>query len=116
MPNDPLKIVIEGITLDGAVFRPSDWIERLIDTVSSYGEDRRSRSGSYTGPDRRRRQVGFLQAQMVDGRKCLVVDARLRDANPTAYRFLLEFIQNNRLQMREAERTKTASAESSQQT
>jgi len=30
---------------------------------------------------------------MIDGRKCLVVDTRLRDANPAAYRFLQEFIQ-----------------------
>jgi hypothetical protein len=112
MPTDSPKIVIEGITQDGAVFRPSDWIERLIDTVSSYGEDRRSRSGSYAGPDRRRRQVGFLQAQMIDGRKCLVVDMRLRDANPAAFRFLQEFIQNNHLRMQETDSASPATAES----
>jgi len=111
MTSDPPKIVIEGITLDGTVFRPSDWIERLIDTLSSFGKDRRSRPGSYSGPDRRRRQVDFLQAQMIDGRKCLVVDTRLHDANPVAYRFLLEFIQNNRLRMLEIERTNPAAAE-----
>lgn len=111
MPSEPLKIIIEGITLDGAVFRPSDWIERLIDTLSSYGEDRRSRSGSYCGPERRRRQVGFLQAQMIDGRKCLVIDTRLRDANPDAFFFLLEFIQNNRLRMLEIDRTNPAAAD-----
>lgn len=99
MPNDLPKIVIEGISTDGKVFRPSDWIERLIDTVSSYGEDRRSCPGTYSGPDRRRRQVGFLQAQMIAGHKCLVVDMRLREANPTAYKFLQEFIQNNHLRV-----------------
>ncbi len=103
MASDAPKIIIEGITLDGAVFRPSDWIERLIDTLSSYGEDRRTRNGPYHGTERRHRRVGFLQAQMIDGRKCLVVDTRLRDANPIAYRFLLEFIQNNRLRMQETE-------------
>lgn len=92
-------IIVEGITLDGQVFRPSDWIERLIDTVFSYGEDRRNRSGSYSGPERRRRQVGFLQAQVIDGCKCLVVDMRLRDTNPAAYRFLQDFIQINRLRV-----------------
>ena len=112
MPSDPPKIVIEGITLDGKVFRPSDWIERLIDAVSSYVVDRRSRPGSYSGPDRRRRQVGFLQAQMIDGRKCLVVDTRLRDANPVAYRFLQEFIRNNRLRMQETDSANPATADS----
>jgi hypothetical protein len=112
MPSDPPKIIIEGITLDGAVFRPSDWIERLIDTLSSYGEDRRSHPGSYCGPERRRRQVGFLQAQMIAGRKCLVIDTRLRDANPTAYRFLLEFIQHNHLRMLEVDSTNPATIRS----
>ena len=99
MPSQLPKLIVKGVTLDGTIFRPSDWIERLIDTVFSYGEDRRTRSGPYTGPDRRRRQVGFLQAQMIDGHKCLVVDMRLRDANPVAYRFLQDFIQNNCLRM-----------------
>jgi len=103
MPSEPPKIIVEGITQEGQIFRPSDWIERLIDTVISYGEDRRARSGPYHGPDRRRRQVGFLQAQMIEGRKCLVVDKRLRDANPAAYRFLQEFIQNNRLRMQDTD-------------
>lgn len=113
MSSDSPKMIIEGMTLDGLVFRPSDWIERLIDTVSSYGGDRRARSGSYTGPDRRRRQVGFLTAQMIDGCKCLVVDMRLRDANPVAYRFLQEFIQNNRLRILDPDRANPVTAVSS---
>jgi len=112
MPGKLPKIIIQGITLDGVVFRPSDWIERLIDTLFSYGEDRRNRTGPYSGPDRRRRQVGFLRAQMIDGRKCLVVDTRLRDANPVAYRFLQEFIRNNRLRMQETDNAGPAAAES----
>jgi len=103
MPNQLPRIIVEGVTLDGKIFRPSDWIERLIDTVFSYGEDRRTRSGPYSGPDRRRRQIGFLQAQMIDGQKCLVVDKRLRDANPVAFRFLQDFIQSNCLRMQETD-------------
>jgi hypothetical protein len=103
MSSDLPMFVIEGITVDGKVFRPSDWIERLIDTVSSYGNDRRSRSGSYTGPDRRRRQVGFICSQIIEGRKCLLVDPRLQEANPAAFRFLQEFVQSNRLRMRALE-------------
>ena len=103
MSSDLLMFVVEGITVDGKAFRPSDWIERLIDTLSSYGADRRTRPGSYSGPDRRRRQVGFMRAQMIEGRKCLVVDARLQEANPAAFRFLQDFIQSNRLRTQAVE-------------
>jgi hypothetical protein len=102
MPSELPKFVIEGITLDGKVFRPSDWIERLIDTLSTYGVDRRARLGTYVGPERRRQQLNFLCAQMIEGRKCLVVDARLRDANPVAFHFLQEFTQSNHLRVRES--------------
>lgn len=113
MSSDLPMYVVEGVTVDGKVFRPSDWIERLIDTLSSYGADRRMRPGSYSGPDRRRRQVGFLRAQMIEGRKCLVVDARLQEANPAAFRFLQEFIQSNRLRMQETDGTIPITAASS---
>jgi len=103
MSSDLPMFVVEGITVDGKDFRPSDWIERLIDTVSSYGCDRRSRSGSYTGPDRRRQQVGFICSYLIEGRRCLLVDGRLQEANPAAFRFLQEFIQSNRLRTRTLE-------------
>ena len=36
--SDPVaQIVIEGVTEEGAVFRPSDWIERLLDSIAHYG-------------------------------------------------------------------------------
>jgi hypothetical protein len=103
MPNKLPIFVIEGITLDGKTFRPSDWIERLIDTLSSYGVDRRMPRRPYTGPERRRQQTNFLCVQMIEGRKCLVVDARLRDANPMAFGFLQEFAQSNHLRVQEPE-------------
>ena len=112
MSNDSAKLVIEGVTRDGQLFRPSDWIERLIGTLSIYGEDRRSAVLAHVGADRRRRQESFLQAQMIDGQKCLVVDTRLREANPAAYRFLQEFIENNRLRILDLDDTNPARAES----
>jgi hypothetical protein len=100
MPGSAPYLIIEGLTEDGQRFRPSDWIERLIDTLSSYGADRRLDSRPYVGSERRQRQVQFLQAQMIDGAKCLLVDERLRDANPLAYGFLMEFVRSNRLRWR----------------
>ena len=80
MPNDSPKLVIEGITTEGTVFRPSDWVERLLDSLAHYGQDRRAgQHRPYRGPERRQGGQAFLQAQICDGHKCLIVDLRLRD-------------------------------------
>lgn len=97
LPDIFSQLIVEGLTDDGIRFRPSDWIERLIDAVAVYGADRRGPARPFTGPERRQRQMAFLQAQIFDGNKCLVVDGRLRDANPQAYHYLLQFIRENRL-------------------
>jgi len=97
MPDGYTELVIEGITLDGETFRPSDWIERLMETLLSYGNDRRRQPRPYNGPERRCRQIEFLQAAMCDGQKCLIVDMRLEQANPDAFRFLMEFVASNHL-------------------
>lgn len=100
--NDPTtQIVIEGITEEGMAFRPSDWIDRLLDSLAHFGRDRRTGDRRlYRGPERRRHDLAFLQAQICNGRKCLVVDLRLRDANPQAFEFLMEFVRSNRLRCR----------------
>jgi hypothetical protein len=100
MSDELTQLVIEGVTEDGRAFRPSDWTERLLDSLSHYGSDRRARPRQHNGPERRAGQIRFLQAQICDGNKCLVVDLRLRDANPQAYDFLMEFVRNNRLRWR----------------
>ncbi len=99
------KLIIEGITEDGKTFRPSDWIDRLCGSVSSYGADRRTKhpppQHGYRGPERRQRHINFLHPQVIDGIKCLVVDLVLRDANPAAYQFIMDFVESNRLRTRD---------------
>jgi hypothetical protein len=41
-----------------------------------------------------------MQARICGGHMCLVVDLRLREANPQAYDFLMEFVCSNRLRCR----------------
>jgi len=101
LDNPSALMVIEGLTEDGSLFRPSDWIERLLETLLSYGADRRTVNRPYPGPERRARQIEFLQARYCDGNKCLFVDLRLRDANPQAFAFLMEFVKSNHLRCRE---------------
>lgn len=98
---DDEKIIVESVTLDGRKFRPSDWIERLCDSITSFGEGRRVARASYRGHERRARQLPFLWAQMIDGAQCLVVNLKLRDANPPAYQFVMDFVKDNHLRSRQ---------------
>ena len=86
------RIIIEGVTEDGRTFRPSDWIERISGSLSTFGNDRRIRYSNY------------VQPEIHGGKKCLVVDPALRDRNPTQFNFLLDFARGNRLRVREIDR------------
>ena len=80
-------IVIEGVTEDGRTFRPSDWIERISGSLSTFGMDRRIRYSHY------------LQPQIIDGHRCLVLDPELKNVNPSAYSFLVDFAKGNKLKI-----------------
>jgi hypothetical protein len=67
MMNKHVKIIIEVVTEDGKRFRPSDWIERISGNLSTFGNDRRIRSSRY------------LQPQIFQGQKCLVIDPESRE-------------------------------------
>lgn len=80
-------IVIEGVTEDGRTFRPSDWIERISGSLSTFGMDRRIRYSHY------------LQPQIIEGKKCLVLDPELKGVNPSAFSFLVDFAKGNKLKI-----------------
>jgi len=82
------EFVIRGVTLAGKPFRPSDWAERLCGVMSAFGSDGRMQYSPYVYP--------VASA----GVKCVVVDARLKEIEPMAYNFLLNFAKDNELQTR----------------
>jgi hypothetical protein len=93
------EFVIQGISLDGKPFRPSDWAERLCGVMSAFGGDHRMQYSPYVHPI------------TSNGIRCVVVDRRLEQIQPMAYRFLLNFAKDNELQVRDgrvAERTMLA--------
>ena len=93
------EFVIQGITLDGKAFRPSDWAERLCGVMAAFGGDHRMQYSPFVHPI------------TVDGVRCVVVDRRLEQIEPMAYRFLVNFAKDNELQVREGrieERTRLA--------
>lgn len=104
MPEAPVadaivEFVIQGTTLDGKPFRPSDWAERLCGIMAAFGGDHRMQYSPFVHP------------VTAAGVRCVVVDKRLEDIEPMAYRFLVGFAKDNELRTREgriAERTMLA--------
>ena len=93
------ELVIQGITHDGRAFRPGDWAERLSRIMAAFGGDHRMQYSPFVYP------------VMVNGVRCVVVDRRLEEIEPRAYRFLVNFAKDNELRVREGrieERTKLA--------
>jgi hypothetical protein len=92
----PLEFVIRGVTTGGSAFRPSDWAERLCGVMSVFGADQRMAYSPY------------VQPVTSSGVKCVVVDARLKDIEPMAYTFLINFARDNELQVRDGRKDERA--------
>ena len=88
MAAESLEFVILGTTEDGQTFRPSDWAERLAGCMSSFGGDGRLGYSPYCFP--------ITSA----GVRCVVVDIRLKEWEPMAHTFLLNFANDNHLKTR----------------
>ena len=89
------EIFIQGITRDGRTFRPSDWAERLAGVMSSF------RPGG-AQPGSHLSYSPWCRPTMVNGVKAVVVDRALRDFEPMAWDFVINFAKDNELQMAEA--------------
>jgi len=83
------EFVIRGVTLAGRPFRPSDWAERLCGVMSAFGSDGRMEYSPYVYPI------------ITGGVKCVVVDVRLKEIEPMAYNFLVNFAMDNELEVRQ---------------
>ena len=85
MSTAPEGLVIQGITRTGRAFRPSDWAERLCGVLSTFGGDQQMRYSP------------FVRPILMDGVRCVFVKPALRTIEPRAYRFLLDFANDNEL-------------------
>lgn len=93
MSSPPVFFVIYGETLEGQRFRPSDWAERLAGVLAPY------------------RPVGALGGHLtyspyvvprtINDTKVVVIDHRLRDIEPLAWKFVQDFAQENHLKTAE---------------
>ena len=89
------EIFIQGITKDGRTFRPSDWAERLAGVMCSFRP-----GGAYPGSHLS--YSPWCIPTTINGVKCVIVNRELRDAEPMAWDFCVNFARDNDLQVAEA--------------
>lgn len=85
-PTDTSFVII-GVTSDGRKFRPSDWAERLCGVLSAFGAEKKMAYSPYVTPGHS------------EGDKAVFVDRKLYKLEPMAYRFVVNFAQDNDLKL-----------------
>ena len=93
---EPRQFFIQGKTLDGRAFRPSDWAERLAGAMSCFRPGgAKGGIGSFIG------YSPYCVPRLIDGVKNVIVDERLKALEPMAWDFVMNFARDNDLQMGE---------------
>jgi hypothetical protein len=93
----PTEYFIQGITSTGKKFRPSDWSERLAGVMSCFGP-----SPGGKGPNAYLQYSLYVRPTLIGDLKCVILDSRLRDIEPMAFDFVLNFAKDNDLLVTEA--------------
>jgi len=87
------EFFIKGLTRDGRQFRPSDWAERLCGVMSCF------QPPGARKVDARLRYSPYVRPVFLEGVRSVLVNESLRKLNPMAYHFVLNFAQDNDLQV-----------------
>jgi len=87
---EPRTVFIQGTTREGRPFRPSDWAERLAGTMSCFRPDGGA-GGRFIG------YSPYCVPRIVGGVKGVVVNPKLRELEPMAWDFVMNFARDNEL-------------------
>ena len=87
------EVIILGVTREGKTFRPSDWAERLAGVMSPFRP-----GGAVAGSHLS--YSPWCVPNTVDGVKCVIVHTDLRDAEPMAWDFVMNFARDNELHIK----------------
>ncbi len=90
MTREVRYFIIYGATDTGSKFRPSDWAERLAGVLAPYRPAGGMRSSHLT-------YSPYVIPTDIGGVRCVVVDERLRDLEPLAWKFVEDFASDNKL-------------------
>ena len=93
----PRQFFIQGVTKDGRTFRPSDWSERLAGAMSCFRP-----GGGAVGIGAFIGYSPYCVPQLIEGVKCVIVNEALKDLEPMAWDFVMNFARDNNLQVAEA--------------
>lgn len=92
----PRQYTIQGLTLEGRTFRPSDWAERLAGAMSCFRPGGgKGGIGAYIG------YSPYCVPQVLDGVKCVLVSEALQGIEPMAWDFVMNFARDNHLRVAE---------------
>jgi hypothetical protein len=93
----PREVFIQGVTQDGKTFRPSDWAERLAGAMSCFRP-----AGSAGGRGAYIGYSPYCVPRVINGVKCVIVNEALRELEPMAWDFVMNFARDNQLQVADA--------------
>jgi hypothetical protein len=88
------EVFIQGVTRDGRTFRPSDWAERLAGVMSSF------RPGG-AQPGSHLNYSPWCIPTTIEDVKCVIVNRELRNYEPMAWDFVINFARDNNLKVSE---------------
>ncbi len=91
------KLLIKGVCRNGKTFRPSDWAERLCGAVVVFLPDTTVLSGAYSSTCRYHGYSSYVRPAFINGVRCVIIDARLRDLEPRAWDYVFGFAHDNDL-------------------
>jgi len=98
MLSEAAEFVIQGITVEGNIFQPVDWAERLCDSLAMTGADGHKTYSSYVRP------------VVTEGIKSVVVRVALQKADPGKFDMIKRYIAENRLMVRSGRGSRDAEA------
>jgi hypothetical protein len=78
------ELIIEGITIDGVKFRPSDWVDRLCGMLAAFDNQKMSYSAS-------------LRPLIFNNMNCVAVKKSLQEESPNVFKFIMQFATDNSL-------------------
>ena len=87
------EFFIQGVTNNGKQFRPSDWAERLCGVMSCFQPENTGARHAHL------KYSPYVRPTILNGIKSVVVDEALRQIEPLAYHFLMDFARDNELQI-----------------
>ncbi|MDE2398468.1 MAG: DUF3579 domain-containing protein [Burkholderiales bacterium] len=92
----PRQVFIQGFTREGKPFRPSDWAERLAGAMSSFRPGGGAGGiGAFIG------YSPYCVPRLIEGVKGVLVNEALREIEPMAWDFVMNFARDNDLRTTE---------------